>query len=404
MLQGAVSLSMNDQPHHTGTKKPLRIAVLAHPMRVAGGRSVGLNLLAALGRRAPQHSYFITIPAECGYEEALQHIPGAQLLVCPQSMSRLGRLIFETFTVPTAVRAFEPDVVFGVANRGLLRPPCPQAILCQDAHQFYPIRRYHGETVANMLVQIYHRIILGRQLRHTQLLFGQTPVAEARLRQTFGFQGRTAICPNAVSAFTMAGVSKPYVPGPLKPYASSMKLFCLSRFYPHKNIESFITLFQRYGRELEGVVVVTTVSHTKFMRHPRAAAFLKAIESHQGQIVNVGRLRQSQLAPYFRACQGLLMPTLLESFSGTYLEAMHFGLPILTSDLDFAQAICGPAALYFDPRSPAAMKDAILKLKNDPALGRELINAGQQQLQTHFKSWDEIAADVEKALADLVAR
>ena len=31
------------------------------------------------------------------------------------------------------------------------------------------------------------------------------------------------------------------------------------------------------------------------------------------------------------------MPTLLESFSGTYVESMYFEKPILTSDLDFAK-------------------------------------------------------------------
>jgi len=48
----------------------------------------------------------------------------------------------------------------------------------------------------------------------------------------------------------------------------------------------------------------------------------------------------------------LLMPTLLESFSGTYVEAMFHKIVILTSKLDFAEDVCGESAFYFDPTSP----------------------------------------------------
>jgi glycosyltransferase involved in cell wall biosynthesis len=392
---------MTDQATPAAAKKALRIAILAQPLRVAGGLSVGRNLLAALARLAPQHSYFVSIPEQCGYEDILRQMPHVQWLVCRKSANKLGRLFFDCFTLPAAVRAFRPDVVLATTHRGLFRPPCPQAILCHEPHLFYPKRHYPHETISNQLVLVYDKLALRLQLRHTQLLLGQTPVAVDRLRQVFDFKGRTAVCPNAVSAFTLAGDDHPTLPEPLTPYASSLKLFCLTNYYGHKNLESFVPLFQRYGRELEGVVVVTTVAAEQ---HPHAVAFLKAIETLKGRIVNVGPLRQSQLASYFHACQGLLLPTLLESFSGSYLEAMHFGLPILTSDLDFAHAVCGSAALYFDPWNPATMKDAILRLKNEPALREELISKGRQQLQAMFKSWDEIAMELEKMLVDLASR
>lgn len=47
----------------------LRVAVLAHTLRVAGGLSVGQNLLAGLSRVAPQHDYLISVPTGLGYED-----------------------------------------------------------------------------------------------------------------------------------------------------------------------------------------------------------------------------------------------------------------------------------------------------------------------------------------------
>jgi glycosyltransferase involved in cell wall biosynthesis len=86
----------------------------------------------------------------------------------------------------------------------------------------------------------------------------------------------------------------------------------------------------------------------------------------------------------------MLFPTLLESFSGTYIEAMHFGLPIITSDLDFAHTVCGDAAIYCDPLSIKSIRDAILRLKKSPVLCDELVEKGYKRLKKIGQSWDDI--------------
>jgi glycosyltransferase involved in cell wall biosynthesis len=95
---------------------------------------------------------------------------------------------------------------------------------------------------------------------------------------------------------------------------------------------------------------------------------------------------------YYTACHALCLPTLLESFTATYVEAMHFRRPILTSDLDFAHAVCGDAALYFDPWSPESIRSAIERLRVDSALADDLVARGSARLARLFRSWEEIAA------------
>ena len=95
------------------------------------------------------------------------------------------------------------------------------------------------------------------------------------------------------------------------------------------------------------------------------------------------------------------MPTLLESFSGSYIEAMHYGVPILTSDLDFAHDVCGESAIYFDPWNVETIKNAILELINNPEQARKLISAGKTQLESKFQSWDDIAESLMKNLREI---
>ncbi|GAF83996.1 unnamed protein product, partial [marine sediment metagenome] len=296
---------------------------------------------------------------------------------------------------------FRPDVLLALGNRGLFDPPCPQAIYVKDSHYCYPRRFYGRETARNTLVFAVQKRILQVQLRRTQLLLCQTPVMERRLRRAMGYRGRAAICPNAVSRFTAAGRAGAEMPQPLKPLAGKMRLLYVTRFYAHKNFEGILELFDQHRRELAGVVLIVTIAAEQ---HPNAPAFLEAVRRRglAEQIVNVGPLAQTALAGYYRHCHALFMPTLLESFSGSYLEAMHFGVPILTSDLDFAHVICGEAALYFDSWDPASMKDRILQLKGDADLAGELAARGRQRLRKASASFDDNVSRVLRLLREMV--
>ena len=90
----------------------------------------------------------------------------------------------------------------------------------------------------------------------------------------------------------------------------------------------------------------------------------------------------------YTQCDGLLMPTLLESFSGTYVEAMYHGIPIFTSDFDFAKVVCGNAAKYFNPFD---VSDIIFQLNSVYTNNREKINLKKEANArlSSFSTWQE---------------
>lgn len=377
----------------------MRIAVMAHNLRSAGGLSVGRNIVAALRRVADRHEYCVTLPAGVGYEK-IELPTRCRTHYLHRRLGSVNQILFEYLRLPGLVRDFRPDLVWGLGNFGLRRPGCPQAMLCHQPYFVYdpadqPRRVWYRRPEVRMTFVRFRR-----GLPYIQLVFCQTQTMLERFRRAFDFRGELALLPNAVSRYAVEGI--PAKPPPLAGLDGRYPLFCLTKYYIHKNLHSLIDLFEKHGNSLRDAVVVLTVSAAD---DEAAPAFLRRLRRSPARehFLVVGTLPQSELAGYFRHCRALLLPTVLESFSGTYVEAMQFGVPILTSDMDFAREVCGDAALYFDPWNVDSMRDAIQRLQNEPGLADTLVERGTQRLTGLFRSWDDIVCDAMVRLESLVS-
>ena len=105
----------------------------------------------------------------------------------------------------------------------------------------------------------------------------------------------------------------------------------------------------------------------------------------RSMIYNVGRLSPLNAPHLYEEVDYMFLPTLLECFSASYVEAMAMKVPILTSDLSFARTVCGDAALYFDPLDPVSIAKKIEGLIRSKAMRQELISAGQVRV-TQFNN------------------
>lgn len=380
----------------------MRIAVLSHNLRFAGGLSVGKNVIGMLRRVADEHEYLLILPTGAGYESI--ELPTRSK---SEYFQRKGgpagavrQLWYELFTLERRVRAWRPDVVWGLGNFGLKRPGCPQALLCHQPYFVYDPQEQPRQVWSNGPETRIGRWRMVRSLPATGLVFCQTRTMMERFRTAFQYRGAMALMPNAVSRYAIE--SAPTRPKVFDQLGGKFVLFCLTRFYHHKNLDALIEMFKRHSEELADVVVILTVDAKEcevarlFLERTREAS----VRRH---FISVGTVAQHELAGYFRHSRALILPTVLESFSGTYVEAMQFQTPILTSDMDFAREICGDAALYFDPWDVRAICAAIERLRGEPELGPELVRCGARRLQTYCRSWDGIVSEAMEHLTALAA-
>ena len=84
-------------------------------------------------------------------------------------------------------------------------------------------------------------------------------------------------------------------------------------------------------------------------------------------------------------------PSLREGFGLPGLEAMGFGVPVVSSSATCLPEVYGDGALFFDPLNVAEMADQIDKVLSDDNLRRDLIKKGKARHA--FFSWNKMAKE-----------
>lgn len=136
---------------------------------------------------------------------------------------------------------------------------------------------------------------------------------------------------------------------------------------PHKNFEiipNVLLELQKLG--VENVRFHTTIPND----HPLIITFTNRL-SDLGLVdhwVNHGRLDQKQLGEMYQRCQFCFLPTLLEVFSASTVEAMFFSLPTVATDFPFNKEVMSDSCLYYHPKDAMDAAKQFANLISDNSL------------------------------------
>ena len=100
----------------------------------------------------------------------------------------------------------------------------------------------------------------------------------------------------------------------------------------------------------------------------------------EDNVVNHGRISQAELAEMYRHCAFCYLPTLLEVFSASTVEAMFFDLKIVATDFAFNREVLGDACLYYEPMNAVDAAKQFSKLIGDKDLQATFSKKMKKQL------------------------
>jgi glycosyltransferase involved in cell wall biosynthesis len=383
----------------------IKIAIIAHNCRAGGGLIGTLNLLKGLKKVARGEQFMLVHPADCGFEE-IKLPSNGEHFVYEGSHSPLERYWFERVTLPAIVDRYNPDVILGAANIGLVNPPAPQALIIRQAYLFYGKKHCPGAALLSRLRNRALKSQVTNSLAATSLIFCQTPVVKRRFSEIFRYPANRINVMRWPPPAEVKRQTDQEAPSVFNTSSGDFFVLVLTRYMPHRNPSVLIPLCERYERQIRArqIKFITAV---EVRDDTNAGRFLKEVSKRclEDLIINVGHLSRADVVRYYSHSHLLWLPTLMETLGLPFLEAMTMGVPILAPDLDFARYVCGEAAVFYDPWDVNSIFEKIMMVREDAFLRRELIEKGKIQLSDRTKfaeNWDEVAVSVIKELRRLV--
>lgn len=161
---------------------------------------------------------------------------------------------------------------------------------------------------------------------------------------------------------------------------------CITAPYSHKNLEIAIDVAKYLKEEKPDFKFrfVYTIKEEDFVEIP---------EDLSDCFLLIGKVDITECPSLYKQCTVAFQPSLLECFTATYPEAMIMCKPIVTTDMEFAQGLCGDAACYYEAVNPVAAAEALYKVVNDKEYSEKLIEAGKERLKL-FDTYSERARKI----------
>lgn len=267
----------------------------------------------------------------------------------------------------------KPDVVFTTSGPAYWRPKAPHLIGFNLGHHIYPESKFYLSLNCLKRAQWALKKQIARYffINDADEYVVQTDDVKNRLKKWLKKDAVHTVFNSCSSYFY-----KPYTYPPKLPMKESgeFRMLTLSAWYPHKNINIVKDILDNLSSmERLQIKFVLTLPDSIFQKH-----FPK---QYHKNIINVGPIRLEEAPSLYKECDAMFLPTLIECFSASYVEAMSMEKPILTSDLDFAHSICGKAACYFDPLDAKDISKKIKAIQKSPTEQKRLIELGKIRLK-----------------------
>ena len=159
---------------------------------------------------------------------------------------------------------------------------------------------------------------------------------------------------------------------------------------PSKNINTLIQGFSIAQKKIKDLNLI--LAGKNFMPH-----LLKS--SLHPQISILGEISLAQLRDLYKNAKLFVFPSSYEGFGFPPLEAMQFGIPVISSCSSSLPEILGDSALFFNPQDPRELADCICECWNKEEVRKNLKIKGFENLKRF--SWEKCATETAKVYSEL---
>lgn len=362
------------------------VFINALQLSIGGGKNILDNYIERLYENKLYHNYYILTPS---YDDYKKYSKEKLIIIEIKDIFKINiSLIFLYFyKYQRIINKYKIDLVFNFGDI-IIPTKVAQIYFFDWPYAVYSAKNiWKGMSFKNLLIRKIKLFLVKRYINIVELTLCQTDNIYQRLKIQYKLK-KLKIIPTPLSlSFTNINSNIEFN------FPTGKKIFMYpSSFSSHKNFEIIISLGKLIMSQKLPFLIVITIDEVK------AKNYLSIIKNQNIDcIYNTGKLSLNEISALYKKSDALLFPSFLETYGLPYLEAMFFEKPILTSNLDFAKAICGDLPFYFNPNNAESILFEMIHFTEDKSKLKEKLEKGKDRIKA-LPDWDAVFFEFEQQI------
>lgn len=334
---------------------------------------VALELIRALQLIDQINEYYIFIKSdedsECLKETANFHIV---------KMPRVNYVVWEQILLPLYAKMYKLDILHCTSNTAPFVLSMP---LILTLHDVIFMEKSKGENTSSNYQKygnIYRKWLVPLIVKKCRNIITISETEKANIIKSLGLKDE---------ALTVVhnGVSKRFGITPNLEIVKKIRMslgitddyfLFLGNVEPRKNVKNTVKAFAQFAEKVSEVKLVITGLKESFIENILGEINKKEL---LGRFVLTGFVDDLTLLGLYSQAKVFLYPSLREGFGLPILEAMAFGIPVVTSNISAMPEVAGGAAFMVNPYSVEEIKEGLIAAYSDKKLRDEKIDLGYQR-------------------------
>jgi glycosyltransferase involved in cell wall biosynthesis len=345
-------------------------------------------------RQKQQHDIFYLL-----YDRSYQQSP--LLTSLPSNFQVLTahcqtRILWTNWHVPPLLRKHHIDVYHGVCNFELpIRKVCRYVV---TIHDLVPL--FFPELVPKKHL-LFFKLFMKRAAQTADLIMTDSEHSKQDIVQHLSvpaekirviYLGYEPLRPNAADPQKCQGILTHY--GITQPY-----LLFVGVIEPKKNLERLVEAFALLRQDSSlGKAFQLVIAGGKgwFYETLYQKVHKLRLEDH---VIFTGFVPDEDLPALYTGAEVFVFPSIYEGFGLPVVEAMAYGVPVVTSNVSSLPELAGNAGMLIDPNHPEAICEGLTEVLVNPQKQAQMKQAGLLQAQQF--SWQRTAEETYKVYQEV---
>lgn len=329
----------------------MQVLINLYNQTAAGPKNISLNLISELMSQSKDACNFYIIVPDIQEYSALCSINNVHIIKLQKVNIFIAkvalRIYLDVILVPKLIKKYRITSMLAFGNFLLSPVSIKKVVLLHHPYLFDDVL-LRKLPFFSKLIEKVKRFTFWITLKNVDVLVVQSPYVLDEFRKVWiNARPELTIIPNPISkdfieqsAFEINELINQRVSS----LDNTLTILYVSRFYPHKNHAFLLELSSELtNANIRHQILVTVDSEIS-----GADMFLNDVASKELPILNLGEIKQVDLADFYKTSHLFLFPSKSETFGNPLIEAMSYGLPVIVPSLQYAHSVVGESGIYYE--------------------------------------------------------